>query len=134
MTGDRNLQLRGAVSSGFFFLNFSGGCFSGKRKAHKHKSFWPVTPPVTGGSPDQEARGQSFMCYPRNPRNISLFLRIPEDTRQGGPVTEATGKSFMYKSFMCLFCFRAVFWGGDATKHFSVKKKGFSVKRGGAIQ
>ena len=27
--------------------------------------------------------------------------------------------------------FRAVFWEGDATKHFSVKKKGFSVKRGG---
>ena len=58
--------------------------------AHKHTSFWPVTPPVTGGSPDQEARGQSFgspdqeargqsfMCYPRNPRNISLFVRIPD--------------------------------------------------------
>ena len=24
---------------------------SGKKKAHKHKSFWPVTPPVTGGLP-----------------------------------------------------------------------------------
>ena len=51
---------------------------SGKKKAHKHKSFWPVTPPVTGGSPDREARGQSFMCYPRNPRNINLFVRIPD--------------------------------------------------------
>ena len=29
---------------------------SGKKKAHKHKSFWPVTPPVTGESPDREAR------------------------------------------------------------------------------
>ena len=51
---------------------------SGKKKAHKHKSFWPVTPPVTGGSPDREARGQSFMCYPRNPRNIHLFVRTPD--------------------------------------------------------
>ena len=30
--------------------------------------------------------------------------------------------------------FRAEFWEGDATKHYSVKKKGFSVKRGEAIQ
>ena len=29
---------------------------------------------------------------------------------------------------------RADFWEGDATKHFSVKKKGFSVKRREAIQ
>ena len=26
--------------------------------------------------------------------------------------------------------FRADFWAGNPTKHFSVKKKGFSVKRG----
>ena len=51
---------------------------SGKKKAHKHKSFWPVTLPVTGGSPDREARGESFMHYPRNPRNINLFVRIPD--------------------------------------------------------
>ena len=54
------------------------GNSSGKKKAHKHKSFWPVTPPVTGGSTDREARRQSFMCYPRNPRNINLFVRIPD--------------------------------------------------------
>ena len=64
---------------------------SGKKKAHKQKSFWPVTPPATGGSPDREARGQSFMCYPRNPRNINLFVRIPD---RDGPVTGATGKKF----------------------------------------
>ena len=29
---------------------------------------------------------------------------------------------------------RADFGGGDAMKHFSVKKRGFSVKRGEAIQ
>ena len=33
-----------------------------------------------------------------------------------------------------LTCIRADFWEGDATKHFSVKEKGFSVKRGEAIQ
>ena len=56
---------------------------SGKKKAHKHKSFWPVT----GGAPDREARGQSFMCYSRNPRNINLFVRIPdwEDRWPGRP-------------------------------------------------
>ena len=74
---------------------------SGKKKAHKHKSFWPVTLSVTRGSPDRETRGQSFMYYPRNPRNINLFIRIPD---REGPVTGATGKSFMCRSFMCLFC------------------------------
>ena len=60
---------------------------SGKKKAHKHKSFWPVTPPVTGRSPDREARGQSFMYYRQNPRNINLFVRIPdrEDRWPGRP-------------------------------------------------
>ena len=37
---------------------------------HK-KSFWPVTPPVIGQSPGRVARGQRFMCYPRNPRSIN---------------------------------------------------------------
>ena len=55
---------------------------SGKKKALKHKSFWGVTPPVTGASPDREARGQRFMCYPRNPRNINLFVRIPGPDRE----------------------------------------------------
>ena len=72
---------------------------SGKKKAHKHKSFWPVTPPVTGRSPDREARGQSFMCCPRNPRNIKSFR---PDTRPGGPVTGATGKVLCEK-VLCAF-------------------------------
>ena len=74
------------------FVNFTNlwlailSWFSGKKKAHKHKSFWPVTPPVTGGSPDREARGQSFTCYPRSPRNINLFVRIPDrEDRWPGP-------------------------------------------------
>ena len=76
-------------------------CFGAcQEKAHKHKSFWPVTPPVTGGSPDREARGQSFMCYPRSPSNIIFFSGYP---------TGRTGdwggrKKFMCKSLMCLFC------------------------------
>ena len=37
-----------------------GQNYSGQKKAHKHKCFWPVTPPVTTGSPDREARGQSL--------------------------------------------------------------------------
>ena len=57
------------------FSNYLGNNFE---LYSKHKSFWPVTPPVTGGSPDREARGQSFMCYPRNPRNINLFVRMPD--------------------------------------------------------
>ena len=32
------------------------------------------------------------------------------------------------------YILRADFWEGDATKHFSVKKEGFPVKRGEAIQ
>ena len=50
---------------------------SGKKKAHKHKSFWPATPPMGGGSPGRAARGQRFMCYPWGPRNINLFARVP---------------------------------------------------------
>ena len=52
--------------------------FAFQEKAHKHKTFWPVTPLVIGGSPDRQARGQRFMCYPRNPRYINLFVRAPD--------------------------------------------------------
>ena len=57
---------------------------------------WPLRWP--GGSPDREDRGQSFMCYPRNPRNINLFVRIPdrEDRWPGRPE----------KKFMCKFLCR----------------------------
>ena len=49
---------------------------SGKRKAHTHKYFWQVTPPVTGQSPDREARSHMFINYLRNPRNINRFARV----------------------------------------------------------
>ena len=65
------------LSFGCFWGRGRRGGSQGKKKAHKHKSFWPVTPPVTGGSPDRESRGQSFMYCPRNPRNINLFVRYP---------------------------------------------------------
>ena len=79
----------------------SGGAVSGKKKAHKHKSFWPVTPPVTRGFPDREAMGSKFyvLCS-----ELQEHKSFSPDARPGGPVTEATGKSFMCKSFMCLFC------------------------------
>ena len=86
------------VFTEIFRPNFSTN-FSGKKKARKHKSFWPVTRPVTGGSPDREARGLSFMCYPRNPRNINLFVRIPdrEDRWPGRPV------KVLYAKVLCAF-------------------------------
>ena len=36
----------------------------------------------------------------------------------------------LFKDLGALPELRADFWAGDPTKHFSVKKKGFSVKRG----
>ena len=42
--------------------------FIRKKKAHKHKSVWPVQ------SPGQVARSQRFTYYPWNPRNIKMFL------------------------------------------------------------
>ena len=59
-----------------------------ERKRHINMNVfgqWPLRWP--GGSPDREARGQSFMYYPRNPRNINLFVRIPdrEDRCPGRP-------------------------------------------------
>ena len=37
----------------------------------KHKWSWPVSPPVRGQSPSRIARGEMFMHYPWNSRNIS---------------------------------------------------------------
>ena len=61
---------------------------SQERKRHININIfgrWPLRWP--GGSPDREARGQSFMYYPRNPRNINLFVRMPdrEDRWPGRP-------------------------------------------------
>ena len=57
-------------------------CSSGKKKAHKHKSFWSVTSPVSGGPPEREARGQRLkvLCaiLGGGPRNINLFVQIPD--------------------------------------------------------
>ena len=66
-----------------------------------------MTPPVTGGSP--EARGQSFMYYPRNPRNINLFVRIPdrEDRWPGRP------EKVLCAKVLCAFSapYTKKFWG-----------------------
>ena len=60
---------------------------AGRKKAHQHKYFWPVTPSVRGQSPGRVTRGQRFMYYPRNPRNINLVARVSdqEDRWQGWP-------------------------------------------------
>ena len=89
------------------FRLFCASLSSGKKKAHKHKSFWPVTPPVTGGSPDRKARGQSFMYYPRNPRNINLFVRIPdwEDRWPGRP------EKVLCAKVLCAFFSECRKWG-----------------------
>ena len=63
---------------------------SGKEEIHKHKQFCPVTAWVKGrGSPDRVARGQIFMCYVRNPRNINMFVQAPAGRMgdQGGRET-----------------------------------------------
>ena len=51
---------------------------SEKKEAHKHKSLCPLTVRLGGGSPGRVSRGQRFMCYLRNPRNINLFVRVPD--------------------------------------------------------
>ena len=81
----------------FFFAPYK----SGKKKAHTHKSFWPVTPPVTGGSPDLEAMGSKFYVLSSDPRNIIFFLSGLPTGRTGD---RGEPKSLMCKSFMCLFC------------------------------
>ena len=72
---------------------------SGKKKAHKHKSFWPVTPPVTGGVSRPGGQGSKFYVLSSELKEHKSFC---PDTRPGGPATGATRKSFMCKSFMCL--------------------------------
>ena len=89
------------VHSKIYSAVFRDSRLSGKKKAHKHKSFWPVTPPVTGGVSRPGGQGSKFYVLSSEPKEHKSFC---PDTRPGGPVTGATGKSFMCKSFMCLFC------------------------------
>ena len=65
---------------------------SGKKKAHKHKYFWPVTPPVTGGVSRPGGQGSKFYVLSSEPKEHKSFC---PDTRPGGPVTGETRKSFM---------------------------------------
>ena len=62
-------------------------------KAHEHKSFWPVTPPVTGGCLPAGRPGVKDLCaILGSARNINHFARVPnrEDRSPG-----LTGQSFM---------------------------------------
>ena len=79
-----------------FALQFRGTlAASGKKKAHKHKYFWPVTPPASGGVSRPGGQGSKFYVLSSEPKEHKSFC---PDTRQGGPVTGATEKSFMCKS------------------------------------
>ena len=50
-------------------------------------------------------QGAKFYVLSSEPKEHKSFC---PDTRPGRPVTGATGKSFMCKNFMCLFC--SLFW------------------------
>ena len=71
--------------------------FSGKKKAHKHKSFWPVTPSGDRGVFRPGGQGSKFYVLSSELKEQKSFC---PDTRPGGPVTGATGKSFMCKSYV----------------------------------
>ena len=75
---------------------------SGAKKAHKHKSVWPVTLLVRGEFLGRVPRGQSFMYCPRNASNISNFAWVPV----GRIGDRGDRQEFCVKSFMsqCLFC------------------------------
>ena len=73
--------------------------WKGKGTNDKHKQLSNDCP-VGGVSPHRVARGQTFVCCVRNPRNINKFC---PGTRPGGSVTGVTEKLFMCQMFMCLF-------------------------------
>ena len=66
-----------------------------ERKRHINRSFRDRGVSRPGG------QGSKFYVLSSEPKEHKSFC---PDTRPGGPVTRATGKSFMCKSFMCLFC------------------------------
>ena len=93
---------------------FSRNCISGKKKAHKHKSFWPVTPPVTGGSPDREP-GVKVLCIILGPKEHKSGCNLDWWGHENGPKSQKI-PSFIVKNgqqkpprfcggFCCVFGF-----------------------------
>ena len=74
---------------------------SGKKKAHKHKSFWPVTVQWGGGVSWSGVQGSKIYVLSLEPKEKHKCF-CP-GARPGRPVTGVTEKSFMCKSFACLF-------------------------------
>ena len=70
----------------------TGPLSSGKKKAHKQKSFWPVTTPVTGGVSRPGGQGSEIYVLCSEPKEHKSFC---PDTRPGRPVTGVNGQSFM---------------------------------------
>ena len=78
----------------------TGSGDSGKKKAHKHKQFCPVTAWVRGGSLDWAAMGPNVYVLCAEPKEHKHF---GPGTRPGGSGTGVTAKVFMCQMFMCLF-------------------------------
>ena len=92
------------------FSNFGGGwwgsefggyvgekqLYSGKKKAHKHNSFWPVTVRWGGESPGRV----SIYVLSKEPKKHNFFC---PGTRPGRAATGVTGQSFVCQSLKCFF-------------------------------
>ena len=72
-----------------------------ERKRHINIIFLAGDPSGDRGVSRPGGQGSKFYVLSSEPKEHKSFC---PDTRPGGPVTGATGKSFMCKSFMCLFC------------------------------
>ena len=69
----------------------------------------------------------------RPPKHFSPAL-FNKFSKSFSPPKICTKKSFFFTARLCRGGHANDFWEGDATKHFFQWKKGFSVKRGEAIQ
>ena len=72
-----------------------------KEKGTQTQIFLAGDPSGDRGVSRPGVQGSKFYVLSSEPKEHKSFC---PDTRPGGPVTGATGKSFMCKSFMCLFC------------------------------
>ena len=69
---------------------------------------------------------------PKFARIAPLSKALLEGASENFQIREASSFSGTFRGIFCLRV-GADLWEGDATKHFSVKKRGFQWKRGGGI-
>ena len=87
-------------------LQGSEGCYSGRKKTHKHERFALVNVQMALGQLvgcPRVNRAKKFMCSPRNTGKINFSLWLPA----GCPRVVPTFKKFMCSKFMC-FCLALV--------------------------